>query len=183
LVAERRFLLQMAGGPGAGKSTLAAEIASKRGAVIVNSDVVKSTLLDAGIAWKQAGPAAYQVLFALADDLLGQGHNVILDSPSHYDYIPENGERIAGERGAVYRFVEAVCPALDEVRRRLAERTPRRSQMIGLDTWPVDADAPTGAKRVGTHAWETKKPSHAIEVDTSGPGEDALKRALEYLDE
>lgn len=94
----RRFLLQLAGVPGSGKSQLATAISGQRPAVIVSSDVVKSTLLNAGVEWKVAGPAAYQTLFALADHLLVQGHSVILDSPSHYPYIPELGARIAVSR-------------------------------------------------------------------------------------
>lgn len=100
------FLLQLAGVPGSGKSRLAAALAAERDAIVVNSDVVKSTLLDAGVGWSQACPAAYQVLFALADDLLAQGHSVILDSPSHYAFIPENGARVASAHDVPYHFLE-----------------------------------------------------------------------------
>lgn len=182
-MSESQFLLQLAGAPGAGKSVLAAAIAQTRPAAIVNSDVVKSTLLDAGIAWRQAGPAAYQVLFALADDLLAQGHSVILDSPSHYAFIPENGARVAVERGVPYRFLELVCPDVDELKRRLAARVPRRSQMRGLDEPPPDSDGQSKAKRVGVHQWETARPASGFLVlDTSQPLSEYLAQALAFLD-
>src|SRR4051794_38072000 len=102
------FLLQMAGPPGAGKSSLAAALSQRRGAVVLNMDVIKSALLDAGAAWALAGPAAYDVMFAQAGDLLAHGHSVILDSPSHYPQIPERGLTIAQAAGATYRFIECV---------------------------------------------------------------------------
>lgn len=177
------FLLQLAGPPGSGKSRLAAAIASARAAIIVNSDVVKSTLLDAGVPWKMAGPAAYQTLFALAGDLLQQGHNVILDSPSHYAFIPENGQRVANERAGRYRFIELSCTDVDELRRRLAARTPLRSQMPALDQAPPDSDSPTQAVRVGTHQWQTRGPEDGhLVLDVTQPFEDYVKQALAYID-
>ncbi|HEX6521150.1 MAG TPA: ATP-binding protein [Streptosporangiaceae bacterium] len=177
------FLLQLAGAPASGKSQLAAAIIGHAPAVIVNSDVVKSTLLDAGIEWKLAGPAAYQTLFALADDFLGQGHSVILDSPSHYAYIPENGERIARQHGVPYRFIELICEDLDELRRRMAQRTPRRSQMPGLDQPPPDSGPNfSGATRTGTHQWHTYGPAEGhLTLDTAEPFEKYLQQALDYL--
>ena len=179
-----QFLLQMAGPPASGKSQLAAAIARKLPAVIINSDIVKSTLLDASVEWKLAGPAAYQVLLALADDLLGQGHSVILDSPSHYAYIPENGDRIAQAHGCRYRFIELACDNLGELGRRMAGRTPRRSQMPGLDQPPADASGAdfTGATRTGTHQWQTLGPQGGhVTLDSTQPFEQYLSQALDYL--
>jgi predicted kinase len=180
-----QFLLQLAGAPATGKSLLAAEIVKHRPAVIVNSDVVKSTMLDAGVEWKLAGPTAYQVLFALADDLLGQGYSVIVDSPSHYSYIPESGERTGRAHGCRYRFIELVCPDLDELARRFAQRTPRRSQMRGVDQGPAGAPENfSRAKRVGAHQWQTHGPEggHMV-LDTTGPVGNYLKQALDYIDQ
>ncbi len=179
-----QFLLQLAGAPCTGKSLLAAEIAKQRAAVIVNSDVVKSTMLEAGVEWKLAGPTAYLLLFALADDFLGQGRSVILDSPSHYAYIPENGERTARSHGCRYRFIELVCPDLDEVSRRFSQRTPRRSQMRGVHQGPADAPEDfSRAKRLGAHQWQTYGPQggHLV-LDSTGPVEKYLKQALDYID-
>jgi len=178
------FLLQLAGAPAVGKSKLAAAITSRVPAVIVNSDVVKSTLLDNGIEWTLAGPAAYQTLFALADDFLGQGHSVILDSPSHYAYIPENGERIARQHGCPYRFIELACGDIDELRRRMAQRTPRRSQMRDLDQPPPDGSANfSGATRTGTHQWHTHGPTGGhLTLDACEPFEKYVQQALDYLE-
>jgi predicted kinase len=178
-----QFLLQMAGPPASGKSQLAAAIARQRPAVIISSDIVKSALLDAGVEWKQAGPAAYRALSALADDLLDQGHNVILDSPSHYAHIPENGERIARAHGCLYRFIELVCDDLGELRRRLAQRIRLRSQMPGLDQPPPDAGQDfTGATRTGTHQWQSVGPPGGHpRLDSTQPFAQYLSQALDYL--
>jgi predicted kinase len=179
-----KFLLQLAGAPASGKSQLAAAISRRlAGVIVVNSDVVKSTLLDAEIEWKLAGPAAYQTLFALADEFLGQGYSVILDSPSHYAYIPENGERIARKHGYPYRFLELVCDDLEELRRRMAQRTPRRSQMPDLDTPPLGSGASfTGATRTGAHKWQTHGPADGhVRLDATEPFEKYLQQALDYL--
>lgn len=181
---ESIFLLQMAGPPGCGKSRLAAAIAAARNAVVLNSDLVKSTLLDAGVEWKTAGPAAYQTLATLADDLLSQGHNVILDSPSHYSHIQENGQRVALARRARYKFIELTCSDLDELHRRLAERTPLRSQMPTLDQMPPDSDGTTAAIRVGTHQWQSLGPEGGWAVlDATIPFDAYLAQALDYLEE
>lgn len=171
----------MAGAPGTGKSRVAASIAALEPAIIINSDTVKSTLLSQGVAWDLAGRAAYHVLFELADDLLGQGHSVILDSPSHYAFIPANGQRVADKHGARYRFLELTCAHLEELRRRLGERSAKRSQMLDLDTPPSDANAPSQATRIGRHQWEAAKPEVGVLVLDAGPGVSPEQVALAAL--
>lgn len=175
-------LVQMAGAPGSGKTHLGRALAGRLPAVVVNSDVVKSTLLDAGVEWELAGPAAYRTLFALADDLLAQGRSVILDSPSHYAFIPENGAGVARRRRAAYRFVECDCPDATELKRRLTERTPMRSQMRGLDEPPPDSTAPSRAQRVGQHRWRTFGPAEGhLVLDTSAALDTCVEQALAYV--
>src|SRR5215211_1008122 len=174
----------MAGAPGAGKSSLARVVGQARSAVVLDMDVIKSAVLEAGAAWSLAGPAAYEILFALAADLLAQGRSVILDSPSHYPQIPARGMEIAQAHGARYRFIECVCADEVTLEQRLLARTPQRSQMRGLGQPAPDAgDAMPAAKRLGTHLWETcRPPGDYLTVDTSAPFENALHTALCYLD-
>jgi predicted kinase len=87
--------------------------------------------LDAGVEWTLAGPAAYEILFALAADMLSQSKSVILDSPSHYPQIPSRGMAIAQAGHAAYRFIECVCGDQAELKQRFSFRSPRRSQMRG----------------------------------------------------
>jgi predicted kinase len=180
---RRLLLVQMAGAPGAGKTTLGRAVADRIGGVVINSDVVKTSLLDADVPWSLAGPAAYRALVALADDLLDQSRSVVLDSPSHYPQIPENGLRVAARHGAAYRFIECCCADSDELRRRLAARTPMRSQMRDLDLPPPDSGGTFTAVRVGEHRWQTFGPPEGhLTVDTGGALEPAVEEALRYLD-
>ena len=177
------FLLQIAGAPGTGKSTLVRALAAVRTAVILDNDIIKSAILDGAVEWTMAGPAAYEVLFALAADMLSQGRSVILDSPSHYPQIPARGLAIAQAGNAAYRFIECVCGNQAELEQRLLLRSPRRSQMRALGVPPSDAgDVITGATRIGVHLWETCRPEvDYLTVDTTAPLDTCLPTVLNYI--
>jgi predicted kinase len=177
---SRLLLVQMAGAPGSGKSTLAQLLGRSLGMVVLDNDVIKSTLLDAEVSWDAAGLATQETAFALAESLLGQGVSVVLDSPSHYDVIPRRGLAVAGNAGATYRFIECVCEDLDEIARRLAGRLPRRSQWTGLDIQAPDGVS--SAEQVGPHRWRTYGPDGGwLVVDTSRPLPVSVAASLNYL--
>jgi predicted kinase len=178
-----RFLLQMAGAPGSGKSSLARAVATATSAVVLDSDAVKSEMLDAGVEWSVAGGAAYGVLFALAAEILDQGRSVIIDSPSHYPTIPERGLAICRDCAVSYRLIECVCEDVAELERRLGSRSPRRSQMRGVGVEPLDAGGAMSpdARSIGPHRWRTFGPDggHLL-LDTRGALESYLPAALSY---
>ncbi len=76
------ILIQMSGMPGSGKSTIAKLVGQELPAVILDYDVTKTALLDQGISFGDAGRLAYETGYAMAESILGQGANVILDSLS-----------------------------------------------------------------------------------------------------
>ena len=108
------FFLQMSGFPGAGKSTLAREIAKVTKAVIIDHDIVKTGLLEGlgleklDVDPKRAGGVAYHIEWSLVDFHLSQGHNVILDSPCLYEVLVEKGTVLAEKHYAKYKYVR-VC--------------------------------------------------------------------------
>jgi predicted kinase len=174
----------MAGTPAAGKSTLAEALGRATRAIVVDHDVVKSALLHAGVDWGRAGPAAYESDFALARELLRQGHSVILDSACHHAEIPAKGASIADELGARYLFIECLCPDDDELARRRQVRPRRRSQLAGATAFSPDAAdyAPSQAEVVDHLRWRTHRPrSELIEVDMTRPIEDILVVCLKYV--
>jgi predicted kinase len=131
------LLIQMSGVPGAGKSTLARTIGRHTGAVVLDHDVVKTALLEAGVPWPDAGRASYQTLQVLAKSLLDQQHSVVLDSPCLYQDLLDAGLRVAEETGACYRYVECVVDDFSEIDRRLRGRTSLSSQRAALDAPPA----------------------------------------------
>src|SRR5262245_39655858 len=93
-VGANLFLLQMGGTSGTGKSALAHMIGQQTGAVIIDYDVIKSAALDAGAEWELSGRIGYMTGWALANAVLLQGASVILDSPSRFRQIVEQGAAI-----------------------------------------------------------------------------------------
>ena len=174
----------MSGAPGSGKTTLARALAPAVDAVVLDHDVTKSALLEAGIEPPDAGRASYLLLGALAADLLGQGRSVILDSPCLYDELLERGQRLAREADAAYRYIECVVEDLDELDRRLRCRTPLPSQLRGVHGSPPPG---TGKGRAGDEvflAWirGMKRPETPyLVVDGMQPLARCVKRALAYL--
>ena len=120
------MLVQMSGAPGSGKSTIARRLAHERGLVILYHDVVKAAQLAAGLPFAQAGRLSYAVLLGLAEDLLRQGHRVVIDSPCFYDELLDCGQSIAARAGVAYRYIECVTDDLEVLDRRLRAH-PRRA--------------------------------------------------------
>ncbi|MDQ1739400.1 MAG: hypothetical protein QOE53_1052 [Pseudonocardiales bacterium] len=136
---RRASLIQMSGAPGAGKSTIAAELSRRHGMVSIDYDIVKSVLLQEGSEFGNSGRTGYRVVTSLAESFLQQGHSVIIDSPCFYQELLATGESIARRQGAQYLYVECLIDDIDELDRRLSLRSPLRSQRSAVETPPVDA--------------------------------------------
>jgi predicted kinase len=122
-------LVQLSGVPGAGKSTLARAIAESTGFVVVDTDVLKSSLITSGVSLAAAGSATYAAALALAQDLLDQGRSVVLDSPCRYRQLLDVGSRIASEVGVRYAFIELWTQDWSVVVARLNGLAARVSQV------------------------------------------------------
>jgi predicted kinase len=158
----------MAGMPGSGKSALARLIGQTTGAVVLDKDVLKTAVLEAGVDDDQrAGKVAYEAFFALADHLLGQGLSVVLDSPSFYETIPARGAAIAQSRMIPYYFIECVCADREELARRLRDR-PRLRSNPGEEALEFEHET------IGP-------PGAYLRIDTTQPLERCLALALDYV--
>jgi predicted kinase len=171
------FFVQMSGFPGSGKSTLSREIAKQLKAVIVDHDIVKSSLmeslLEVPIDPKLAGKASYNVDWSLVEFYLSQGHNVILDSPCLYDELIEKGIALSEKYPIKYKYVECYLDDMEEINRRLRERQKMISQIKEVSS--LEAFRYTIAN--------SKKPLErkTLIVDTSKPLETYLQEVINYI--
>ncbi|TCC58055.1 hypothetical protein E0H73_27320 [Kribbella pittospori] len=181
----RRFLLQMSGVPGSGKSTIARHVGARYGAIVVDLDVIRSAVLDGGVPGEASGRAAYPVMYALTRSFMDQGFSVVIDSPCQYDEIVATGREIADERGIAYKYVESCTDDLAVIDHRLRARTPIRSQRRGVSVPPVDlgeADA-TGEQAFRGWLQATKRPAQGyLQVDATKPMDVILKEVETYLE-
>lgn len=98
------FLLQMAGYPGSGKSTLAKKIAENTDAIVIDRDVIKTSMIVAEVPEKLVADASYKVVFDLVSFYLHMGKSVIIDTPCYYTDTLDNGICISKQCGANYKF-------------------------------------------------------------------------------
>lgn len=170
---HERWILQMSGHPGSGKSTVARAIARHTGAVVVDHDVTKTALLEAGVEEPEAGRLSYMVLFGVADELVELGHDTIVDSTCVYQMNLIRGLAIAARHGVSYRFVECAC-AEEEIERRRAGRSRRASQVRAGQAVP----------EITPHGFRRERivpPVPGLQVDTTGPVERGVAEVVAYL--
>lgn len=165
-------VIQMHGQPGSGKSTLARALGRALHVIVLDKDLFKSALLDAGIGADAAGPAAYGVYFAVAATLLAQHRSLVLDNPVFWPDALAHSRRVAAAAGARYRMIECVCPDQRELARRLQSRDAMPSQPrtpLDLAQYPGAAAVTAGAER--------------LTLDTTRPFHQILAEALAYVRE
>ncbi len=168
---ENSTLLLMAGLPGAGKTTLALALGRILHWPVIDKDTLKSTLLLAGIAEQTAGPTAYDLMFAMGQDLLvQQGLSVILDSPALYARGIKRAVEMADMANA--RFKVVLCLADRRVRvRRMAEREARISQLTAMASSTED-----DGRQHFLHL-----PADTLTLDTTRPLEELIPAVLSFL--
>jgi predicted kinase len=136
-----KVVIQMSGAPGSGKSTLAKLLAPAINGVVIDYDLLKTFFLDNDIPFTESGRLSYRFIWVLAEEMIKQGRNVIVDSPCHYAEILNRGTALAEKSDYEYRYIECrVKPddvnLLDE---RIRSRTPMRSQRSGVYHPPRDS--------------------------------------------
>jgi predicted kinase len=166
------FLLQMAGFPGSGKSTLAKEISRHIDVVVIDRDIIKSSMMESGVGLDIVNNASYSVVFSLSKYYLNINKNVIIDTPCFYEGTLENGIEIAKTFGAEYKYVECRLEDFDEVGNRLKTRESSVSQIKSAER-----------ERFLVAIDKSKKPINyeCLTIDTSLPVEAYINEVLIYL--
>ncbi len=132
-------LVVLSGLPGAGKTTLARELAARLGAVHVRIDTIEAALVSSGIVaaaggWDAAPDAGYRVAYAVTRDLLAAGHPVVADSVNPLAITRRAWVGVADDTGSRHLDVEVVCSDREIHRRRVEERTSDLDGMA-VPTW------------------------------------------------
>ncbi|MET7451946.1 AAA family ATPase [Streptomyces sp. NPDC005574] len=171
-------LVLVGGLPGSGKSTLSGALADRLGVTLLSSDRLRKEL--AGIPAEQSAAAGYgeglytpewtartyAALLDRASALLSRGESVVLDATWSDAVRREAALRVAEATSA--RLVALHCQVPDETSAaRLRTRGPGAS-----DAGPDVA----AAMAAGEPAWP-----QAVAVDTSGPLEPAVARAVDAV--
>ncbi len=130
----------MSGLPGAGKSTAAADLARALPAAVLSVDPIEAAMWRAGIdRYQPTSLAAYVVVEAVADELLGLGQTVIVDAVNDVDAARAQWRALARRRKVALRFIEVVCPDPVLHRQRLEGRR-RAIEGFYEPTWASVAD-------------------------------------------
>ena len=106
--------------PGTGKTTIARALAKDVGAIHIRIDTIEQALRDMGLSVVDEG---YRVAYALAEDNLRLGHDVIADSVNPIDITRKAWHAVAKRAGVRHIDVEIVCSDKAEHRRRIESRT------------------------------------------------------------
>jgi predicted kinase len=166
------FLLQMAGFPGCGKSTLAKEISKYIDVVVIDRDVIKSSMIESGVDLDIVASASYDVVFSLCKYYLEINKNVIIDTPCFYDDSLNNGINIAIKYDAAYKYIECRVEDFEVVNRRLTSRKRSISQIPS-----TEKERFLGAMDKSKHPTKTDY----LVVDSSLPIETYIQKVLNYL--
>ncbi len=124
----------MSGLPASGKTTIARGLAHEIGAVHLRIDVIEHAIIRAGAGRHPLGPVGYVIGYALAEDYLAQGLDVVADSVNPLAITREAWRGVARAGSGEYLEVEIVCSDRAEHQRRASTRV---SDIPGfqLPTW------------------------------------------------
>jgi predicted kinase len=122
----RAALVMLMGLPGVGKSHCARLLAAELGGAHVASDQLRSRLFIAASYTQDENAAVFAIAEALVDELLGEGHVVVLDATHLLARYRAPAENVAKRRGAPL-FHVLVSADDAETRARLESRARERA--------------------------------------------------------
>jgi predicted kinase len=148
-------LIVFSGLPASGKSSIARALAQKIGAIWLRIDSIEQAIQDSGVVTGSLDDAGYRAAYAVAEDNLRLGHDVIADSVNPW-MLTRDAWRATGIRAsALVLEVETVCSDREEHRRRVESRASEAPSLI-LPDWEA-------VIRRDYHAWNRNH----VTIDTA----------------
>lgn len=164
-------IIQMAGFPGSGKSTLSKEISKRTDAVIIDKDVFKSTMLEKGLTNDVASRLAYDLMFDLGKFYLEQGRSIIFDTPCYFEEIIDKGLNLSSTYNAQYKFIDCYVDDFELISKRISLRDNMTSQIIE----PTLEGFERAKKRV------VRPDSGYLRIDTADPISIDYEQIINYI--
>jgi predicted kinase len=160
------MLIIIGGLPGAGKTTIARELARQIGAVHIRIDSIEQAMRDSGVLGQPIDDAGYRVGYAIAEDNLRIGRTVIADSVNPLAVTRDAWLAVASRAQVIAIEIEITCSDSTEHRRRVETRV---SDIVGLHlpTW----------REVVTRDYQSWNREHLV-IDTAGQSIDHNIRVI-----
>jgi predicted kinase len=141
-------LIVFSGLSASGKSSIARALAQRTGAVWLRIDSIEQAIRDSGMVPGSLDDAGYRAAYAVAEDNLRLGHDVIGDSVNPWMLTRDAWRGVGMRAGARVMEVETVCSDEEEHRRRVEAREnevtglilPNWQAVIGRDYHAWDRD-------------------------------------------
>ena len=149
-------LIVFSGLPASGKSSIARALAREIGAVWLRIDSIEQAIRDSGVVPGSLDDAGYRAAYAVAEDNLRLGRDVIADSVNPWMLTRDAWRAVGLRAGARVVEVETICSDQNEHRRRVEARLSEVPNLM-LPDW----EAVIGRDY---HAWDRDH----VTIDTAG---------------
>lgn len=158
------MLILICGLPATGKSTVARQLARTLKAEVLRTDIVRKEILKKPSYSEEEKDVIYKTVFLLANYLIKNDVNVIIDGTFYKEKLRKEAKQIAKKQGKRFFLIETRCPE-DVVIQRLSNRAKNLRS-------PSDADEEVYHKIKGLY--EDIKGDHIV-IDTGWNIKDSIK--------
>jgi predicted kinase len=166
------MLIVVAGLPGAGKTTMAADLGRALHCAVLGVDQAEAAMWRAGVSLPApTHHAAYLVVAALATEQLALGHDVIVDAVNGPEPARAQWRELARELDAELKFIVVECGNDRIFRDRLAHRSRN------IEGFPEPSWEGVLRRRAEFPAWTDKR----LTIDSVNSRAANLNAALEYV--